>query len=207
MPALIRAGSGESEIACTISRASGPCTASIAQSSIRSLTSASGKASACAAKPGQVGHVVGGVGDGQIAIHIQAVGEEIVEHAAVLAAEHAVLRPAERDLRRRRWRAAAAAARAPRARWSRSRPCARRRRCRTPGARPCAPGAPLRTAPASPSPRSRPSSPPPPRGGRRGLCGAGRASCTRQASGRRAQTRISAPLQAAIVRCSASRSR
>ena len=38
--------------------------------------------------------MVGGIRHGQVAIDVQPVGEEVVEHAAVLAAEHAVLRAA-----------------------------------------------------------------------------------------------------------------
>ena len=43
--------------------------------------------------------MVGGVGDRQEAVGRQAVGEEVVEHAAVLAAQHAVLRAADGELR------------------------------------------------------------------------------------------------------------
>ena len=43
--------------------------------------------------------MVGRVGDGQVAVGPEAVGEEVVEHAAVLAAQHAVLRAADGDLR------------------------------------------------------------------------------------------------------------
>ncbi len=49
------------------------------------------------APPLQVARVVGGVGDRQEALGAQAVGEEVVEHPPVLAAEHAVLRAAHRD--------------------------------------------------------------------------------------------------------------
>ena len=49
-------------------------------------------------EPGQVALVVGGVGDGQIAIRPEPVGEEVVEHAAVLVAEQRVLRAALREL-------------------------------------------------------------------------------------------------------------
>ena len=41
--------------------------------------------------------MVGGVGDRQVALDTQPVGEEVVEHPAVLAAENAVLRPAHAD--------------------------------------------------------------------------------------------------------------
>ena len=95
--------------------------------------------SACVLKPGEVALVVGRVRHRQIAIGLQPIGEEVVEHAAVLAAQHGVLRTADRDLRRRRWRAAAAAARARRAPQFRSRPCARRRRRPRSRAPPCAP--------------------------------------------------------------------
>ncbi len=43
--------------------------------------------------------MVGSVGDGQIALRLQAVGEKIVDHTAPLVAQHAVLRAADRDLR------------------------------------------------------------------------------------------------------------
>jgi hypothetical protein len=46
--------------------------------------------------PGEVALVVRGVGDGQEAVAV-AVREEVVEHAAVLAAEHRVLRAVDRD--------------------------------------------------------------------------------------------------------------
>ena len=39
--------------------------------------------------------MVGGVGDRQVAVGAEPVGEEVVEHAAVLAAQHAVLRAAD----------------------------------------------------------------------------------------------------------------
>ena len=42
--------------------------------------------------------MVGGVGDRQEAVGAEAVGEEVVEHAAVLAAQHAVLGAADREL-------------------------------------------------------------------------------------------------------------
>ena len=42
--------------------------------------------------------MVGGVGDGQIAIRPEPVGEEVVEHAAVLVAEQRVLRAALGEL-------------------------------------------------------------------------------------------------------------
>ena len=48
-------------------------------------------------EPGEVLVVVGRVGDGQIAIGLEPVGEEVVEHAAVLAAQHAVLRAPDAD--------------------------------------------------------------------------------------------------------------
>jgi hypothetical protein len=50
-------------------------------------------------QPGDVGLVVGGVRDGQEAVGRQAVGEQVVEHAAVLVAQQRVLRAADRDLR------------------------------------------------------------------------------------------------------------
>ena len=49
------------------------------------------------AKPRQVALVVGGVRDRQVALGVQTVGEEVVEHAAVLAAKHAVLSAADGD--------------------------------------------------------------------------------------------------------------
>ncbi len=49
-------------------------------------------------KPLQVADVVGGVGDGEETLRLDAVGEEVIQHAPVLAAEHAVLRPTHGDL-------------------------------------------------------------------------------------------------------------
>jgi hypothetical protein len=49
------------------------------------------------AKPLQVARVVGGVGDRQEALVLEAVGEEVIQHPPVLAAEHAVLRASHRD--------------------------------------------------------------------------------------------------------------
>ena len=83
------------------------------------------------AEPLQVALVVGGVGDRQVAVVGEPVGEQVVEHPAVVAAENRVLGAADGDLgdvvgeqpleqRPRR-----------RGRRSRSRPCARRRRRRT----------------------------------------------------------------------------
>ncbi len=42
--------------------------------------------------------MIGCIGDREIALLAQTVGEEVVEHPAVLLAEHAVLRPADGDL-------------------------------------------------------------------------------------------------------------
>ena len=70
----------------------------MAQSSRASRTSTS-KPLGLLAKPGQVLLVIGGVRDGQEAPAVQPVGEEVVEHAAVLAAEHRVLGAALGDLR------------------------------------------------------------------------------------------------------------
>ena len=50
------------------------------------------------AEPGEVPLVVGGVGDGQVALVAEPVGEEVVEDAAVLAAEHRVLGAADLEL-------------------------------------------------------------------------------------------------------------
>ena len=57
------------------------------------------KPPACSLEPGQVLLVIGGVGDGQEALGAQPVGEQVVEHAAVVAAQHRVLRAALGDLR------------------------------------------------------------------------------------------------------------
>ena len=54
-------------------------------------------AAGLAAHPRQVALVVGGVGDGQEPVAV-AIGEEVVEHAAVLAAQHRVLRAVDGDL-------------------------------------------------------------------------------------------------------------
>ena len=51
-----------------------------------------------APQPGQVGLVVGGVGDDQVAVAAEPVGQEVVEDAAVLIAEAGVLRPTDLDL-------------------------------------------------------------------------------------------------------------
>ncbi len=50
------------------------------------------------AQPGKVGGVVGRVGDDEVAVAAEPVGEEVVEHAAVLGAEAGVLGAADRDL-------------------------------------------------------------------------------------------------------------
>jgi hypothetical protein len=71
-----------------------------------------------ALQPGQVLGVVGRVGDGEVLLGAQAVGEEVVQDAPVLPAQHGVLGAADGDPLRRRWRAAAAAARPRRARRS-----------------------------------------------------------------------------------------
>ena len=52
-----------------------------------------------ATEPGEVGLVIGRVGDDQVAIAAEAVGEEVVEHAALLVAEAGVLGAADLDLR------------------------------------------------------------------------------------------------------------
>ena len=62
-------------------------------------------------EPREVLVVVGGVRDREVAIVAEAVGEEVVEDAAVLAAQHAVLRAARRRSSRRRWRGCAAGSR------------------------------------------------------------------------------------------------
>ena len=111
-----------------------------------------------AREPGEVALVVGGVGDRQVAVVGEPVGEQVVEHAAVLAAEDRVLGAADLELARRRWRAGAAAVERARARRSRSRPCARRRRRRSRSAPRGARRGRPRTGPASPSPRTGPAS-------------------------------------------------
>ena len=117
--------------------------------------------------------MVARVGDGQEAI-AQAVGEEVVEHPAVVLAEHGVLGAAVRRAWSRRWRGPAAGTPRRRARSSRSRPCGRRRRRPRARARPRArPGCP-RTARASPSPRTARAARRPRRGGRAGACAGGR---------------------------------
>ncbi len=97
-PVRIRAGSSEPRTSPAIVRASGPCTASIAHSEIESATSASNP-SGMLAKPPEVALVVGRVGDRQVAILGEAVGEQVVEDAAVLPAEHRVLGAADLELR------------------------------------------------------------------------------------------------------------
>ena len=49
-------------------------------------------------EPGEVALVVGRVRDGQIAVGLEPVGEQIIEHATVFLTQHAVLRSADRDL-------------------------------------------------------------------------------------------------------------
>ena len=82
--------------------------------------------------------VVGGVGDRQVAIRVEAIGEEVVEHAPVLAAEHAYWAPptAIFETSFDSSRCSNASAPGPR---SRSRPCARRRTSRMGRGPPCAP--------------------------------------------------------------------
>ena len=96
-------------------------------------------------EPGEVALVVGGVGDRQVAVVGEPVGEQVVEDAAVLAAEAPSTARRRPRASRRRWRAAAAGAprRSGPAR-SRSRPCARRRRRR----RRCAPRGARRRTPS-----------------------------------------------------------
>jgi len=48
-------------------------------------------------EPGEVALVVAGVGDRQIAVGLEAVGDQVVEHTAVLSADHRVLGAADRD--------------------------------------------------------------------------------------------------------------
>jgi hypothetical protein len=48
-------------------------------------------------EPGEVARVVGGVRDRQVALGAEPVGEEVVEHAAGLVAQHAVLGAALRE--------------------------------------------------------------------------------------------------------------
>ena len=64
---------------------------------MRSLTRDLREVGGLALEPGEVRDVVGGVRDRQEAIDLEAVGEQVVEDPAVLAAEHAVLRAARRD--------------------------------------------------------------------------------------------------------------
>ena len=51
------------------------------------------------AEPGQIALVVRGVGDGEVALVVEPVGEQVVQHAAVLAAEDRVLGAADGELR------------------------------------------------------------------------------------------------------------
>jgi len=51
-----------------------------------------------AAEPGEVGLVVGGVGDNEVTVAAEPVGEEVVDHATVLVAEDRVLGAADLDL-------------------------------------------------------------------------------------------------------------
>ena len=81
-------------------------------------------------EPLEIALVVGRVGDGQVALLGQPVGEEVIEDPAVLPAETGVLALRRPGSWRRRWRAAAGAAPPPAVPRSRSRPCGRRRRRR-----------------------------------------------------------------------------
>ena len=106
------------------------------------------------AEPGEVLLVVRRVRDGQEAVLAEPVGEQVVEHAAVLAAEHRVLGAALGDAASRRSRGSAGGTPRPAGRSSRSRPCARRRTPPRRCAPPRAPGGCPRTGPASPSRRT-----------------------------------------------------
>ena len=59
-------------------------------------------------EPLEVPLVVGGIGDGRITVIVQPIGEQVVEHAAVLTAETRVLVPPtwifETSLESRRWK-------------------------------------------------------------------------------------------------------
>ena len=115
------------------------------------------------------------------------VGEEVVEHAAVLAAEHRVLGAALGDLRhvvREQALEERLGVRAARLDLAHVRDV---EDARAACARPRAPGGCPRTAPASPSRRTARAAPRPPRGGRRAACGA--ASRRRAASGPRGYCR------------------
>ena len=112
------------------------------------------KPSAWRSEPGEVARVVGGVRDGQEAVRRQPVGEEVVEHAAVLVAQHGVLRAAVGDPRDVVGEQALQERLGARARPSRPGPCGRRRTRRRARARPGAPRGCRRTGPASPSPRT-----------------------------------------------------
>ena len=157
-------GSSPSARPATIPRASGPWTASIARSCRRSVE-LDVEALGVLAEPGEVALVVGGVGDRQEAV-AQPVGEEVVEHAAVLAGRARSTARRRRRAWRRRWRGPAAGTPRRRARSSRSRPCGRRRRRRRARAPPRARRGCPRTARASPSPRTARAGRRPRRGGR-----------------------------------------
>ena len=134
-------------------RASGPCTASIAQRSCASATSTS-KSPACSRNQARSFSWFEAFVTVRKRSVAEPVGEQVVEHAAVLAAQHAsTARPAPAIFVTSFESSALEEAPPPAARSSRSRPCARRRR-RPPRCAPRrAPGGCPRTGPASPSRR------------------------------------------------------
>ena len=130
----------------TIPRAAGPWTASIAKpaASVADLRLVE-RLRACCWNHCRSRLVVGRVGDGQEALGPEAVGDQVIEHATVLAAQQRVLGPPSRCLLVEADRGDVVGQQPLqqlerlRARWSRSRPCGRRRRprrtCAPPGAR------------------------------------------------------------------------
>ena len=115
-------------------------------------------AAAPAPQPGEVGLVVGRVGDEQVAVAAEPVGEEVVDDPAAPRCTGTSTGRRRARSRRRRWRAPAAGSRAPPAPRPRPRPCGRRRTCPRASAPRRAPRGSPRRRPASPSPRTGPSS-------------------------------------------------
>jgi hypothetical protein len=93
-PIVIRSGSGADAIACTISRANGDHR--VVGGAVDHLGV---ELAGVLEEPGEVALVVGGVGHRQVALILQAVAEEIVEHAAVRRQQQAVLGATDRDPR------------------------------------------------------------------------------------------------------------
>jgi hypothetical protein len=96
--AVIRAGSGASAIAWTILARGRPLDGEH-RVAVGAVVDVDVELAGLLLEPRQVLGVVGGVGHREIAVRAEVVGEEVVENAAVLAAQHRVLGAARGDLR------------------------------------------------------------------------------------------------------------